>query len=101
PTTASYYLKTFDDSESNAWASATGLLNLLTSLDSEYPGHLYMTAHSHGNIVASEALRLAGNNQMVNTYIAMQGAISAHCYDASTASRWTVGPPDRYASYWT
>ena len=93
--------RAFDDSESNAWASATGLLNLLTDLNAEYPGNVYLTAHSHGNVVAGEALRLAKTNQVVNTYIAMQAAISAHCYDPSTANRWTVGPPDRYAQYYT
>ena len=34
-----------------------------------------------GNVVAGEALKLAGSSQVVNTYIAMQGAIAAHCYD--------------------
>ncbi len=37
-----------------------------------------------GNIVAGEALRLAGANQVVNTYVASQAAISAHTYDADT-----------------
>jgi hypothetical protein len=91
----------FDNSESNAWASGIGLLNKLNDLNSLYPGHVYLMAHSMGNVVAGEALRLAGNNQVANTYVAMQGAISAHCYDPATASRWTIGVPDRYAHYWT
>jgi len=93
--------RNYDNSESNAWASATGLLNKLNDLDVEYPNNIFLMAHSMGNVVAGEALRLAGSNQVVNTYVAMQGAISAHCYDASTASRWSIGPPDRYAHYWT
>jgi hypothetical protein len=93
--------RNYDNSESNAWASATGLLNKLSDLDALYPGHVYMMAHSMGNVVAGEALRLAGTNHVANTYIAMQGAISAHCYDASTPSRWTFGPADMYANYWT
>jgi hypothetical protein len=52
-----------------------------------------------GNVVAGEALRLAENNQVVNTYIAMQGAVSAHCYDGSTTNRASYSPPDCYAHY--
>ncbi len=109
PTTTSFYPKTFDDSESNAWASAKGLLNLLTNLNAEYPGHVYLTAHSHGNVVAGEALRLAGNNHIVNTYVAMQGAIASHAYDPTTPVRTLdstgvnldSGTPNRYAHYYT
>jgi len=36
-----------------------------------------------------------------HTYIAMQGAVPAHCYDASTVNRTTFSAPDRYAHYWT
>jgi pimeloyl-ACP methyl ester carboxylesterase len=92
--------RNYDNSESNAWASATGLTNLLTQLNAEYPGHVYLMAHSMGNVVAGEALRLA-SSQLVNTYVAMQGAVPAHCYDATTANRSSSGPPDRYAAYWT
>jgi hypothetical protein len=53
-----------------------------------------------GNVVAGEALRLA-NSQVANTYIAMQGAVPAHCYDNSTVNRSTYSTPDRYAHYWT
>ena len=95
----------FNLSESNAWASAPALLNLLNILNTEYPGNVYLTAHSHGNVVAGEALRLAGNNQVVNTYIAMQGAIAAFAYDPTTPIREPRLDPtdsyDRYAAYWT
>jgi hypothetical protein len=94
-------LRNFDNSESNAWASAVGLLNKLTDLNAQYPGQVYLTAHSMGNVVAGEALRLAGNTQVVNTYIAMQGAVSAHAYDSTSANRpGTFSTPDDYASYW-
>jgi hypothetical protein len=73
----------FDRSEYQAWQSGAGLLNKLNDLNSEYPGHVYMLAHSMGNIVASEALRLAGTNQFVNTYVASQAAVSAHTYDTN------------------
>ncbi len=90
----------YDNSESNAWASATGLLGLLNNLNSQYPDHVYLMAHSMGNVVASEALKQAGANQVVNTYVAMQAAIPADCYDASTS---VVGDaiPDFYANFWT
>ncbi|HEV2691836.1 MAG TPA: hypothetical protein VG347_02970 [Verrucomicrobiae bacterium] len=94
--------RNFDDSEHNAWLSGTGLLNKLTDLNADYPGKIYLTAHSMGNVVAGEALRLAGNNQVVNTYIAMQAAISAHTYDPNTVSRsFSPSTPDDYGSYGT
>ncbi len=100
--------RNFDKSESNAWASAVGLLNKLTDLNTTYPGHVYLIAHSMGNVVAGEALRLA-TNQVVNTYVAMQAAVAAHAYDPNTPGRsltstyltWDSGTPDRYANYWT
>jgi len=108
PTTFTSYAKTFDDSESNAWASAKGLLNLLTNLNAEYPGHIYLTAHSHGNVVAGEALRQAtqqGLGQVVNTYVAMQGAVPSHAYDTNAPVRslgiLDSGTPNRYAHYYT
>jgi Alpha/beta hydrolase of unknown function (DUF900) len=94
----------FDNSELNAWLSAQGLFDLLSSLNGTYPNHVYLMAHSMGNIVAGEALKLAGSSQVVNTYIAMQGAIASHCYDQIADFR-TVrlvldsGTPDRYANY--
>ncbi len=102
--------RNYDNSESNAWASANGLLNKLTDLNALYPGQVYLMAHSMGNVVAGEALRLAGANQVVNTYVAMQGAVPAHCYDATTATRSIVpilglgqddGTPNRYGNYYT
>jgi len=94
----------FDDSESNAWASAVGLLNKLSDLNTKYPGNVYLMAHSMGNVVAGEALRLAGGSQPVNTYIAMQGAIASHTYDPTAPTR-SLGvlldsaTPNRYAHY--
>jgi pimeloyl-ACP methyl ester carboxylesterase len=73
----------YDSSEYNAWLSGAGLLNKLTDLNTEYSGHVYVLAHSMGNVVTGEALRLAGDNQVVNTYVASQAALSAHLYDAT------------------
>jgi hypothetical protein len=76
----------FDRSEYTAWRSGAALLNKLNDLNRQYPGHVYILAHSMGNIVAGEALRLAGANQVVNTYVASQGAVSAHTYDTNIAN---------------
>jgi hypothetical protein len=73
-----------------AWKSAAGLLNQLNILNAEYPGQVYLLAHSMGNVVAGEALRLAGNNQLVNTYVASQAAISAHAYDGTVTSPYLL-----------
>jgi len=95
----------FGTSELQAWNSAQGLLNKLEDLNAIYPGKVYLAAHSLGNVVAGEALRLTGNSQVVNTYIAMQGAVAAHAYDPSTAAynlgSYYDGAPDCYAHYWT
>ncbi len=96
--------RNYDNSESNAWHSARGLLNKLTELNTQYPGNVYLMAHSMGNVVAGEALRLA-TNAVVNTYIALQGAVPAHAYDPTTTFRnlgvLDSGTPDRYSSYFT
>ncbi|HEV2693336.1 MAG TPA: hypothetical protein VG347_10620 [Verrucomicrobiae bacterium] len=94
----------FGGSEAQAWLSGQGLLNKLIALKIQYPGHVYLLAHSLGNVVAGEALRLAGTNQLVNTYVAMQGAITAHAYDPTTTPYTLTedwGAPDCYAHYWT
>jgi len=75
----------FDTSEYQAWQSAAGLLNKLNDLNTQYPGHVYLLAHSMGNVVAGEALRQAGSSQLVNTYVASRAAITAHTYDTSVA----------------
>ena len=83
----------YDNSEYTAWRSATGLLNTLSNLNFQYPNHVYMLAHSMGNVVAGEALRLAatnGDGQLVNTYVASQGAIPAHVYDATVTSPYLI-----------
>jgi hypothetical protein len=80
-----------DDSEFNAWRSGAGLLNVLTNLNAQYGSNVYVMAHGYGAVAAGEALRLAGTNYLVNTYIAMQGAVAAHAYDLSLP--WRTLPP--------
>jgi hypothetical protein len=95
----------YNNSESNAWASATGLLGKLNDLNATYPSHVYLMAHSMGNVVAGEALKQA-SGQVVNTYVAMQGAVPSHCYDPNATIRTIPypldsGTPNRYANYYT
>jgi hypothetical protein len=74
----------FDVSEFAAWNSAVALEGLLNSLHGQYGDSVYVLAHSHGNVVVGEALRLAaqdGLGKIVNTYVASQAAIAVHCYD--------------------
>ena len=101
----------FDNSEFNAWSSAPALRGLLSSLNGQYSGHVDMFAHSMGNVVAGEALKLAGSSQVVNTYVAMQAAIASHAYDPATYVRtndlnylgigYNSRAPNYYASYYT
>jgi hypothetical protein len=95
----------YDNSESNAWTSSTGLNNRLVALNIQYPGNVYVAAHSMGNIATGEALRKASAT-LVNTYVAMEGAVPAHCYDQTATFRTIpllldAGDPDYYANYWT
>lgn|GEM_PF-2050235 len=80
----------FDRSEQKAWNSATALRDLLKRLDSQYGAqNVNMFAHSMGNIVASEALRLEATSpnpeKLVHTYVASQAAAPADAYDPSKA----------------
>ena len=65
-----------------AFRSGQSLMNLLAGLGSSGPVHLL--AHSMGNVVAAEALRQwainPGSGELVTSYVAMQGALSAGAY---------------------
>jgi Alpha/beta hydrolase of unknown function (DUF900) len=95
----------YDRSEFSAWKSGKPLRNFLAILKSSYLNNIYLIAHSMGNIVAGEALRT--NSPIVNTYIAMQGAVPAHAYDPTASVRVlnSIGAnldsntPNRYAQY--
>jgi len=92
----------YDGSEYTAWLSAAGLLNKLKNLNSQYPGHVYVLAHSMGNVVTGEALRQAaqqGLGQIVNTYVASQAAIPAHVYDATVTSPYLIDYTHKNPSY--
>jgi hypothetical protein len=97
----------FDRSEFNAWRSGTPLNSLLNFLQGQYPDRVRVLAHSMGNVVTGEALKLAGTSTLVNTYVASQAAIPSHCYDPNTAfnmvfeSSYDDHTPNAYAHYWT
>ena len=99
--------KNFDESEYNAWRSGAALNHLFNYLQIRYPNRVRVLAHSMGNIVAGEALKLAGSTNLVHTYVASQAAIPAHCYDPNPAFNMTFefnfddGTPNAYAQYWT
>ncbi len=83
-------LENFDVSERRAWCSGKALLRLLDGLNKyEPPYHVRLTAHSMGNVVAGEALRLATDNNLkpVLAYVALQGALASHCYDSNAPVR--------------
>jgi Alpha/beta hydrolase of unknown function (DUF900) len=78
----------YDEGEFSAWQSAVPLAQLLRALHGGYGGNVYLIAHSMGNVVAGEALRIAGQSgagQLINTYVATQAAVPAHCYDSTLA----------------
>jgi hypothetical protein len=82
-------LGSYDNGEYTAWQSAAPLAARLAALSSSYSGNLYVVAHSMGNVVTGEALRLAaqgGSTNLVNTYVASQAAVPGEAWDATMAS---------------
>ncbi len=75
---------TFKPSEFNAYRSATALDSLLSSLGTAHsPGHVHLYAHSMGNTVVGEALRLSATHTttpVARTYLAAQAAVSTQAY---------------------
>jgi hypothetical protein len=100
-----YDTQNFDRSELEAWRAAAPLRALLTRLNQQYPGEVSVMAHSQGNIVTSEALRLEAERtdappvRIVKTYVAMQAASPAEAYDPSVPNQdfaGTLTVPDLY-----
>lgn len=90
---------TYDASELRAWRSGQALNNRITSLNASYSGQVRVLAHSMGNVVMGEALRLFSSS-VVHTYIAAQAAVPAHCYDNAIGNYWTgFNTPNIYARY--
>ena len=99
------YLNTtnYDGSEQVAWESGRPLGTFLAGLNSNYPNNVYVMAHSMGNVVVGEALRLAGANLIVNTYVASQAAVSARSYDNTVPADISIFlvTPDSEGHYYT
>jgi hypothetical protein len=75
-------LTDYDDGEYAAWLSAPLLEGFLTS--NLKSNNVYILAHSMGNIVTGEALRIAGQlgaGTHVNGYLASQAAVPGQCWD--------------------
>lgn len=96
----------YDRSERKAYWSGWGLHGALEQLNQQYPGKVDVFAHSMGNIVVSEALRIEATSQsperIVDVYVASQAASVAHAYDANrpaTETDESTQTPEVYASY--
>jgi Ca2+-binding RTX toxin-like protein len=96
---------TYNASELQAWRSGEALKNVLSNLrqpDSMGNVHVNVMAHSMGNIVAAEALRrwrLQSTEPLVDTYIAMQGAISAGAFGRDVANALPFGATSDFDLY--
>ncbi|HEV7302460.1 MAG TPA: fibronectin type III domain-containing protein [Tepidisphaeraceae bacterium] len=84
----------FNRSEEVAWHSAQGFLNHLIAKQSarQNGGSLTVLAHSMGGIVASEALALAGNQNVADTVILTQAAVSSEFYFGAAISGTELYP---------
>jgi len=84
--TAVWDVDNYNRSDRKAMLSAEALRVLLLRLNGKYPGRLRVFAHSMGNVVVSEAMKLeaegAGRN-MLHTYVACQAASVARAYDSN------------------
>jgi len=99
PTTYGYSVNnapsSFDYGEYTALRSAAPLLLLWATQLGSYSsaGNLYVMAHSHGNLVVGEALRMAGqqgSKQYVQTYAACQAAIPGQEYDPGITANFAL-----------
>ncbi|MBU0677780.1 MAG: hypothetical protein KJ626_06655 [Verrucomicrobia bacterium] len=84
----------FDDSEFRAWLSAKYLTEFLQERNAY--GEVRILAHSQGNVLTGEAIRLYEGPQ-IRAYIATQAAMSADFYDqgpneAVDQSYWKIPP---------
>ncbi|MBU0681412.1 MAG: alpha/beta hydrolase [Proteobacteria bacterium] len=79
------YEQNYDHSEEIARRSSTALANLIVSLGANKELHVF--AHSMGNVVTSEALKIAIHDESstspVVNYAALQAATAAGSYDSS------------------
>lgn len=79
-------LLTYNRSEYIAFRSAVGASAYFNSLRTRFPDYsINAAAHSMGNIVMMEALKLqaALGSNALNNYVLMEAAVPAHCYDTN------------------
>ncbi len=96
----------YDRSERKAWISAFALRRLLLDLNRTYPNRVRVMAHSMGNVVVSEALKLQSSRSVTpvaHSYVASQAATVAHAYDAQGPQTLetddSTDTPEVYAHY--
>jgi hypothetical protein len=71
----------FNTSELNSYKSSSAMIAYLNQLRTRFPDHgLHLLAHSQGNAVVSEAIKLGAP---FDTYILSEGAIAASAYDVN------------------
>lgn len=88
------FLAFYNASEERAWRSAPDFANFVNGL----PGRQkHVAAHSLGNIMASEALRLG---MPVKNYALMQAAVPASCYDSSHSIEETKSKSHYGSTMW-
>jgi pimeloyl-ACP methyl ester carboxylesterase len=100
---------TYNPSEFRAFQSGRGASAYFTHLRQRFPEYtIGVCAHSMGNIVMAEALRTQriAALQDIDTYVLMQAASPAHCYDTLLPNyarfvnkEATTPTPDSYRGY--
>ena len=110
-------LDNFDASEERAWLSGQRLERLFASRSTIFnvvgSSKLWLYGHGMGNVVATEALRMAAANGIQNpvkTYISAQAAISSAVWNSTAPlmTEWQAAiilnplsyTPDVFAHYW-
>ncbi|NOY74824.1 MAG: alpha/beta hydrolase [Kiritimatiellaeota bacterium] len=91
-------LTSYNDSEFRGWWAAGPLLKRLRELKKNH-GNVNMLAHSQGNVVAGEALRMNKTPKLVHTYFASQAAVPAHAWDSNVDNEGKTSLPNLYAHY--
>lgn len=100
---------TYNTSDEIAWNNGQILLNTLSSINVQengrYANQVRVLAHSMGNVVAGEAIRLMPDNQkLIHTYVATQAAIPASIYGENMnpiSQKWDWKTPDIFGHYYS
>jgi Alpha/beta hydrolase of unknown function (DUF900) len=100
---------TYNRSEHIAFKSGTGTAAYLNNIRTRFSDYqISVCSHSMGGIVMMEALKelAAANQQPINSYVMMQAAVPAQCYDAAitnyldfVAMEQSIPTPNTYSNY--